>query len=425
MDKIFLLGAATAAHQVEGNNRNSDSWALEQMENSSYREPSLDAADHYNRYEEDIRLMAEAGLNAYRFSIEWARIEPEPGVYDDAETEHYRRVLECCRANGITPVVTMHHFSSPKWLISQGGWEDERTVEAFASYCRYVVSKLGSLMEYVCTINEANMGLQIAAVARDVMMKMGITPQVGMKFEMPKEIQAKKAAEAAVFGLEAGQAVNTFLSLRSEKGDALIMQAHEAARDGMKELCPHLKVGLTLSLFDLQPQAGGEEEAKKLWEEDFAHYLPHLQKDDFIGVQNYTRKLVGKEGALPVPEGAEVTEMGYEFYPEGIGHVIRHVAESLSIPILVTENGIATKDDNKRIEYIRRALNGVKECKDAGISIMGYLHWSLLDNFEWQEGFEKTFGMVAVDRATQERRPKPSLAFLGTCQKMFADRIKD
>ena len=189
--------------------------------------------------------------------------------------------------------------------------------------------------------------------------------------------------------------------------------------------CPHLKVGLTLSLFDLQPQAGGEEEAKKLWEEDFAHYLPHLQKDDFIGVQNYTRKLVGKEGALPVPEGAEVTEMGYEFYPEGIGHVIRHVAESLSIPILVTENGIATKDDNKRIEYIRRALNGVKECKDDGISIMGYLHWSLLDNFEWQEGVEKTFGMVAVDRATQERRPKPSLAFLGTCQKMFANSIKD
>lgn len=117
--------------------------------------------------------------------------------------------------------------------------------------------------------------------------------------------------------------------------------------------------------------------------------------------------------------------MGYEFYPEGIGHVIRHVAESLSIPILVTENGIATKDDNKRIEYIRRALNGVKECKDAGISIMGYLHWSLLDNFEWQEGFEKTFGLVAVDRTTQERRPKPSLAFLGTCQKMFENSIID
>lgn len=161
MENIFLLGAATAAHQVEGNNKNSDSWALEQMEHSSYKEPSLDAADHYNHYGEDIRLLAEAGLNAYRFSIEWARIEPEPGVYDDTEIEHYRRVLECCKANEITPVVTMHHFSSPKWLISQGGWEDERTVEAFASYCRYVVNKLGSLMEYVCTINEAIWGCRL------------------------------------------------------------------------------------------------------------------------------------------------------------------------------------------------------------------------------------------------------------------------
>ena len=115
---------------------------LEQMEDSRYKEPSLDEADHYNHYEEVVRLLAGAGLNTYRFSIEWARIEPEPGVYDDTEIEHYRRVLECCRANGITPIVTVHHFASSKWLISQGGWEDERTVEAFASYCRYVADAL-------------------------------------------------------------------------------------------------------------------------------------------------------------------------------------------------------------------------------------------------------------------------------------------
>lgn len=417
--KDFLLGASTAAHQVEGNNKNSDCWALEQMENSSYKEQSLEAVDHYNRYEEDIRLMAEAGLNAYRFSIEWARIEPEPGRFDDKEIEHYRSVLECCKANGITSIVTMHHFSSPKWLISQGGWEDERTVEAFAAYCQYVVSKLGDWMEYVCTINEANMGLQIAAIAHDVMQKMGITPQVGMNFEMPKEIMAMKAAEAAVFGLESGQAVNTFLSFRSENGDILIMRAHEAAKKSMKTVCPHLKVGLTLSLFDLQVQKGGEEKAKKLWEEDFLHYLPYIRNDDFIGVQNYTRKLVDASGALPVPEGAEVTEMGYEFYPEGIGHVISHVAESLSIPILVTENGIATKDDSRRTEYIKRALAGLKECVDAGIPVIGYLHWSLLDNFEWQEGFAKTFGLVEVNRETQKRIPKPSLAYLGTFQEVF------
>lgn len=414
MSKQFLLGAAIAAHQAEGNNIYSDFWALEQMENSTYKEPSLDAVDHYNRYEEDIRLLSDAGLNAFRFSIEWARIEPEKGRFEEKEIAHYRSVLECCEKYGVTPIVTMHHFSSPKWLISQGGWEDERTIEAFAKYCQYVVERLGDRLEYVCTINEANMGLQIAAVAQGIMRRMGIAPQIGMKFEMPKEIMAKKAGEAAVFGLDSAQPVNTFLSLRTPEGDILVMRAHEAARDAMKSVCPHLKVGLTLSLYDIQAQPGGEEEAEKLWAADFGHYLPYIRKDDFIGVQNYTRKLVGKDGALPTPEGAEVTQMGYEFYPEGIGHVIRHVAESLSIPILVTENGIGTDDDTRRVEYIRRAIQGVRSCLEDGLPVIGYMHWSLLDNFEWQEGYAKTFGLIAVDRVTQKRIPKPSLMYLGS-----------
>ncbi|WP_324292988.1 family 1 glycosylhydrolase [Trichococcus flocculiformis] len=274
-------------------------------------------------------------------------------------------------------------------------------------------------MEYVCTINEANMGLQIAAVARDMMMKMGITPQIGLNFELPKEMQGRKAAEAAVFGLKPEQPVNTFLSLRSEKGDILVMRAHESAREAMKEICPHLKVGLTLSLFDIQVQPRGEAQAEKAWDDDFAHYLPYLQKDDFIGVQNYTRKLMGENGSLPVPEGSEVTQMGYEFYPEGIGHVIRRVAGQLQKPIFVTENGIGTDDDSRRVEYIKRALTGVGECVADGIPVIGYLHWSLLDNFEWQEGYGKTFGLIAVDRSTQKRMPKPSLAYLGSFRNNF------
>ena len=120
-EETFLLGAATAAHQVEGNNKNSDCWAMEQMEHTAYLEPSLDAVDHYNRYEEDIRWMAEAGLNAYRFSLEWARIEPEEMVFDEKEIEHYRSVIRCCKKYGIEPIVTLHHFSSPVWLITKGG----------------------------------------------------------------------------------------------------------------------------------------------------------------------------------------------------------------------------------------------------------------------------------------------------------------
>lgn len=419
MQEKFLLGAATAAHQVEGNNIHSDFWALEQMEGSGYKEPSLDAVDHYNRYEEDILIMKKAGLNAFRFSIEWARIEPEKGQFNEDEILHYEKVLQCCRENGIIPVVTMHHFSSPKWLIREGGWECEKTISYFADYCHYVVKKLGHLMEYVCTINEANMGLQIAAVARDMMMKMGVKPQVGMNFEMPEEFKKKRKNEAAAFGMEPDQPVNTFLSLRTVEGDILTMLAHEAARDVMKEECPNLKVGLTLSLFDIQAQPGGEKLAEKAWADDFTHYLSFLEKDDFIGVQNYTRKLIGPYGSLPAPKGAEVTQMGYEFYPEAIGHVIRHVAEQLPLPILVTENGIGTDDDSRRVEYIKRALAGVKACVADGIPVKGYLHWSLLDNFEWQEGYAKTFGLIAVERSCQKRKPKPSLAYLGSFGKEF------
>ncbi len=139
----FLLGAATAAHQVEGNNTNSDCWVLENLPHSGYAEPSLDAVDHYNRYEEDIKYMAEAGLNAYRFSIEWARIEPKRGTFDENEIEHYRRVIQCCKKNGLTPIVTMMHFSSPKWLIEDGGWNSPNVVDHFAAYCKYVITQLG------------------------------------------------------------------------------------------------------------------------------------------------------------------------------------------------------------------------------------------------------------------------------------------
>ena len=164
--KGFFVGAATAAHQVEGNNIHSDYWVQEHLPHTSFAEPSGDACDHYNRYEEDIHLLAEAGLNAYRFSIEWARIEPEEGKFDENEIEHYRKVIVCCKENGVEPIVTMMHFTSPLWLIQKGGWENESTIEYFRRYVSYVIEKLGSELNYICTINEANMGLQLAAISK-------------------------------------------------------------------------------------------------------------------------------------------------------------------------------------------------------------------------------------------------------------------
>lgn len=413
MSKKFLFGAATAAHQVEGNNVHSDCWALEQMPDSTYKEPSLSAVDHYNKYQEDIQLLEKAGLNSYRFSIEWARIEPVKGSFDEKEIEHYREVLTYCIDHGITPVVTMHHFSSPKWLIAQGGWEDQRTIQAFADYCGYVVERLGHLMTYVCTINEANMGLQIASIAKDMMRQLEGSLQIGLNFEMPEEYKEKARKEATIFGLPPEKPVNTFLSVRTEDGDRLILKAHEAARDRMRSSCPHLKVGVTLSLYDIQTLAGGEEAAQEEWVEQFAHYLPYLQKDDFFGLQNYTRKIFGPERSLLADPDSEVTQMGYEFYPEALENVIRRVWDELKLPILITENGVATTDDTRRVEFISRATQGIKNCLDDGIPVEGYYYWSLLDNFEWQEGFSKNFGLIAVDRQTQQRLPKKSLTALG------------
>jgi len=180
-------------------------------------------------------------------------------------------------------------------------------VEYFKNYCTHVASKLGDLMEYVCTINEANMGLQITSVAQSILRRMGITPQIGMNFDQimekyspPEQFQQKKEV-AAAFGLEDPNGVHDFLSMRTAEGDKLIMRAHMAARDAMKAVCPHLQIGLTLSLFDLQPQPGGEEKAQSEWEADFAHYLPYIKDDDFFGLQNYSRKRIDENGVWAPP----------------------------------------------------------------------------------------------------------------------------
>ena len=182
----------------------------------------------------------------------------------------------------------------------------------------------------------------------------------------------------------------------------------------IKALYPEIKVGLTLSLHDLQPLPGGESFADAAWDEEFRHYLPYIRDDDFLGVQNYTRTQYGPQGQLPCPEGAELTQMEYEFYPEALEHVIRRVREDFRGDLIVTENGVAVADDSRRVEFIRHALQGVENCLNDGIPVKGYCYWSLMDNFEWQKGFSMTFGLIAVERSTQERRPKESLSVLGS-----------
>lgn len=430
-EKGFLIGAATAAHQVEGNNKNSVYWAMEHMKYTSFAEPSLDAVDHYNRYEEDIKMMAEAGLNAYRFSIEWARIEPVKGEFDEKEIEHYRKVLECCKKYGIEPVVTLLHFTSPKWLIKEGGWENEETIGLFADYCKYVVERLGSYMHYICTINEANMGIQIAAISAryqaQMMEKMQQgagthankqaaestegTVQVGLNMQKMMENMQKQAEEnMEVFGVTTPQ---VFVSSRTPEGDILVMKAHQAAKKAIKEVNANLQVGLTLSLHDIQAKEGGEKRAEEEWNEEFLHYLPYIKEDDFFGLQNYTRSVIDANGICAAPQGAGLTQMDYEIYPQALEACIRKVYKESNIPIIVTENGIAVEDDTVRVDFINKATDGVANCIADGILVKGYMYWSLMDNFEWQKGYSMTFGLIAVDRSTQQRTAKPSLKYLG------------
>ncbi|GAA3194160.1 glycoside hydrolase family 1 protein [Actinocorallia longicatena] len=407
----FLWGAATAAHQVEGGNIGSDLWVLENMPGSFFTEPSGDACDHYRLFREDLALLKELGLTSYRFSIEWARVEPEDGRFSRAAIAHYRDVLEACHDLGITPLVTLHHFTSPRWLMKLGGWEHAGTPERFAAYCAAVMSELGSLIPYVCTINEAN----IAPLIRS------LTPQpgeddahapVGIGDILADMLGPGLAAGAEALGTTPDK-LNVFLFTVSDTGMDVVKRAHIAARAAIREASPDTRIGLSLALTDFQPEPGGEATADRLWAESFTGFLPAMEGDDYLGVQNYTRARTGPSGVLPHPEDAELTQLGYEFYPRALENVLRRAAEA-GLPMIVTENGIATGDDLRRVAFIREALEGVARCTADGVDVRGYCYWSALDNFEWILGYAPTFGVIAVDRATQQRQVKDSGRYLGS-----------
>ncbi len=408
----FLLGAATAAHQVEGNNTKNDIYAQECMKHGGYPVRSGLAANHYVTYRDDIRKMAEAGLNAYRFSLEWSRIEPQEGVIDHNEIEHYRDMIHACYENGIEPIVTLFHFTSPKWLIEKGGWESEVAIECFARYVEVVCEAYkNENLRYVCTINEANIGVLIAKYMRMAMEQSAKADnlQIGVDIEaMAREREEARLESLQVFHVE-NPAV--FVSPRTAKGVNIVKQAHRKAVDIIHKMMPETKAGLSLSLRDVQWNEEGKEMAQACWEEEFSQFLDAIQDDDYFGLQNYTRCVFGKDGELPVPDGAEVTQMGYEFYPQGLENVLRRVSQEFKHEILVTENGIATSDDTRRVAFIKEALAGVKRCLDDGVSLIGYIYWTMIDNYEWQSGYSMQFGLMEMD---EDHTPKPSLAVLGS-----------
>jgi beta-glucosidase len=385
----FLWGASTAPHQIEGNNVNSDFWANEGRVPGM--ELSGDAVDSYHRYREDMRLLADAGLNSYRFGIEWARIEPRPGEISHAALAHYRRMIEAAGEFGLTPVVTLHHFTNPRWFADEGGWLGGDAVKRFRSYVEAATTILDGV-EWVCTMNEPNMLAMMTGMAR----QMSAAPEQE-QWQSPTVEEEGVRPQLPAPDVEIGK---------------VFVDAHHAVRDVLKERTG-AKVGWTVANRAFEVRPGAEEKAAELsyaWED---LYLEAARGDDFVGVQSYSAQWVNQDGIEPHPAHPDNTMVGTAFRPDALGIAVRHTAEVTGgVPILVTENGIATDDDQRRISYTGQALHALHSAMDDGIDVRGYLHWTLLDNYEWGH-WGPTFGLIAVDRQTFVRTPKPSLDWLG------------
>lgn len=386
----FLWGASTAPHQIEGNNLNSDFWANEGRVPGMER--SGDACDSYHRYREDMQLLADAGLNSYRFGIEWARIEPEPGLISRAELAHYRRMIDTANELGLTPFVTLHHFTNPRWFAEQGGWTAPGAIDRFRSYVETATTILDGV-EWVATMNEPNMLAMMTGMAA----LMQQAQQQGDGWQSPTvDTDGPRPALPAP---------------RPEIG-RIFVDAHHAVRDIVRERTG-AKVGWTVANRAFETRPGGEEKRRELeyiWED---LYLEGSRGDDFVGVQSYSAQWVNADGIEPYPAHPDNTLVGTAYRPDALGIAVRHTAEVTGgIPIVVTENGIATHDDGRRIRYTDEALRHLGQAIAEGIDVRGYLHWSLLDNYEWGH-WEPTFGLIEVDRETFQRTPKPSLGWLG------------
>ncbi len=373
----FLWGTATAAHQVEGGNVNNDWWAFEHDPASVATESSGDACDSWHRWPEDLDLVRSLGFGAYRFSIEWSRIEPEQDEWSRASLDHYRAMCAGCHERGLVPMVTFHHFTTPQWLARRGGWEAADAPERFARLCERAVAHFGDLVGYGWTINEPNI---VALMGYEY----GIFPPAVRDGDR-----------------------------RARVSEALC-RGHRLAVDALRSGPVRFPVGITLSMNDYQAVDGGESRLAEIRRANEDVFLEATTGDDFVGVQTYSRVRVDPPGMLGPEPGVPVTQMGYEYWPQALEATIRRASDvTAGTPVVVTENGIGTSDDDQRRAFVSEALAVVRRCLDDGIDVRGYVHWSLLDNFEWVLGYGPTFGLVAVDRSDFTRVPKPTAAWLG------------
>jgi beta-glucosidase len=384
----FLWGSALSAYQAEGDNRDADWWS---WEIETGRERSKEACRHYALYEKDFDLAAGLHHNAHRLSIEWSRIEPRKGEFSEEALAHYVRVVLSLRERRIEPIVTLHHFTNPRWFFDEGGWENKESADRFLKYCRFVVRALARHVRYWVTINEPTIYLSHAYL-------FGAWPPQVRSLARAKKVEDNLVrAHIQAYRLIHDVCKETGLP-QPLVGLAQYMQCFVSCNRG---LVNRLAAGLRDRWYNF----------------GFIHKLARRRALDFIGLNYYSRQLVDLEtwdwrrwamGSCeknhhPVAKNS----LGWDIYPQGIRELLLKLRR-FHRPVLITENGICTQDDRQRWDYIYEHLKNIHAAWQQGVDVVGYLYWSLLDNFEWDKGFSPRFGLVDVNYDTFERTVRES-----------------
>lgn len=396
----FFWGVATSAFQLEGSpHADWTSWDLILSERP-------DVTNHYTLYREDLQLLKELGVNAYRFSVEWSRIQPRENIWDNEAVAHYQEVIDILIENNIEPMVTLHHFTHPLWFIKKHPWHEDASIEKFLIFAAKMVRTLKGV-RYWITFNEPYV-LILAGYFE------GCTPP-GLR-NVPLGVKALKNILACH-----GEAYDI---IHSNVPDAMVSIAHNMAALApwnrwnpldrlLSRIAKHFYNHSLLDAF-----ITGTLSVKFPFKKAVGISVPIMGKLDFFGVNYYTRihmrfnpfKKLGVEMRHRDIDGYGLTDMGWEIHPHGLEKVLRY-ASKLNVPLIITENGIATHDCQKKIRFMKRHIDVLEQCIKNGIDVRGYFYWSLIDNYEWLQGIDARFGLYKVDFNTLERKPTNAAAY--------------